>query len=90
MKDDHAQRFGELDEAVQELLFRMKPEHVETLEYLSTLPRDEVRGLVKMFRDVKAVSRFLRWAIVTLVAIFVGGVALGENIAKVVGWIRNR
>lgn len=90
MNDDRAQRFGELDETVQDLLFRMKPEHVETLEYISTLERDEVRGLVKMFRDVKAVSRFLRWAIVTLVALFVGGVALGENIAKVVGWVRSR
>lgn len=72
MTDDRAQRFGELDEAVQELLSRMKPEHVETLEYLSTLPKDEVRGLMKMFRDIKAVSKFLRWAIATLVAIFIG------------------
>ncbi len=31
-------------------------------------------------------SRFMRWLIVTLVAIFIGGVALGENIAKVAGW----
>ena len=90
MTDDRAQRFGELDEAVQELFSRMKPEHVDTLEYLSTLPKDEVRGLMKMFRDIKAVSKFLRWAIVTLVAIFIGGVALGENIAKVAGWMKGR
>lgn len=90
MTDDRAQRFGELDEAVQELLSRMKPEHVDTLEYLSTLPRDEVRSLMKMFRDIKAVSKFLRWAIVTLVAIFIGGVAVGENIAKVAGWVKGR
>lgn len=84
----HAERFRELDPAVQDLLSRMKPEHVETLEYLSTLPRDEVRGLMKIFRDIRAVSRFMRWLIVTVVAIFIGGVALGENIAKVAGWWR--
>ena len=43
---------------------------------------------MKMFRDIKAVSKFLRWLIVTLVAIFIGGVALGENIAKVAGWMK--
>lgn len=84
----HAHRFAELDPAVQDLLSRMRPEHVDTLEYLSTLPRDEVRGLMKMFRDIRAISRFMRWLIVTIVAIFIGGVALGENIAKVAGWIR--
>lgn len=84
----HAQRFNELDPAVQDLLSRMRPENVDTLEYLSTLPREEVRGLMKMFRDIRAVSRFMRWLIVTVVAIFIGGVALGENIAKVAGWWR--
>lgn len=88
MTDERAQRFNQLDGTVQDLLTRMKPEHVETLEYLSTLPREEVRGLMKMFRDIRAVSRFVRWLIVTLVAIFIGGVALGENIAKVAGWMR--
>jgi hypothetical protein len=41
----------------------MKPEHIATLEYLSTLPKDEVRSLMKMFRDIRAVSRFMRWLI---------------------------
>ena len=83
-----SQRFNELDEKVQEMLSQLKPDHVKTLEYLSTLPKEEVQGLMKMFRDIKAVSKFLRWLIVTLVAIFIGGVALGENIAKVAGWMK--
>ncbi|TMO68932.1 hypothetical protein CWC17_19170 [Pseudoalteromonas sp. S3785] len=83
-----AQRFTELDEKVQERLSPLTPDHVTPLESLSTLPKDEVPGLLKMFRDIKAVSNFLRWLIVTLVAIFIGGVALGENIAKVAGWMK--
>lgn len=73
---------------MQDLLSHLKPEHVETLEYLSTLPKDEVLGLMKMFRDIKAVGTFLHWLTVTLMAIFIGGVALGENIAKVAAWMK--
>lgn len=44
--------------------------------------------MMKMFRDVKAVSRFLRWLIITIVAIFVGTVAVGENAMKVIAWLK--
>jgi hypothetical protein len=90
MNDDRAHRFNELDESVQDMLSRLKPEHVETLEYLSTVPKAELRGLMKTFRDIQAVGKFMRWLIVTLVALFIGGVAVGENIAKVAGWIKGR
>lgn len=83
-----AQRLVELDPTVQELLNRLDPENVDTLKYISSIPRDELKGMMKMYRDMKAVGWFMRWVILTLVAIFIGAVTIGENIVKVIGWIK--
>lgn len=85
---DEARRFDELDPKVKDMLRRMAPEQVETLTYLSTIPRDEVRGMMKMFRDMKAVGWFVRWLVITIVAIFITTVAVGENIGKVIRWMK--
>lgn len=86
--NENAHRFDELDEEVKDLWRRMHPDQVASIAYLSTIPRDELRSIMKMYRDIKAVGWFLRWAVITIVAIFIGAVALGENIMKVIGWFR--
>lgn len=87
MSDD-AKRFDELDEKVKAMLRRMSPDQVETLTYLSSIPQTEVRGLIKLFRDLRAVGWFGRWLILSVVAVFIGAVALGESIAKAMSWFR--
>nr|WP_295465161.1 hypothetical protein [Mesorhizobium sp.] len=87
MSDD-ATRFDQLDEDVKALLRRLSPAEVETLTYLSTIPKDELRGMMKMFRDVRAVSWFLRWLFFAVAAVFVTASALGESFAKVMHWFR--
>ncbi len=83
-----ANRFKELDPNVQDMLSKLEPSEVETLKYLVTIPRDEFRGAVKMYRDFKAVSSFMRWLIITTLAVFVGAVSLGEQIMKLLGWMK--
>jgi hypothetical protein len=39
-----------------------------------------------MFRDIRVAGRFMRWLIVTLLAIFIGEVMPGESLAKVTRW----
>lgn len=83
-----ARRFDELDPRIKELLSRLEPENVETLKYISSIPKDELRAMMKMWRDLNANIRFVRWALLALAAIFLGTVALYENFLKVVGWLR--
>lgn len=82
------ERFNELDPNLKDLLSRMEPENVETLKYLSTIPRDEARAMMKLFRDLKAVGWFMKWLILGAIGLFIATVALYENILKVIGWMR--
>jgi len=41
---------------------------------------------MNMFRDIRVAGRLMRWLIVTLLAIFIGEVTLGEYLARVTGW----
>ena len=41
---------------------------------------------MNMFRDIRVAGRFMRWLIVTLLAIFIGGVMPGEYLAEVTRW----
>lgn len=41
---------------------------------------------MNMFRDIRVAGRFMRWLIVTLLAIFIGEVMPGEYLAKVTRW----
>lgn len=89
--DEHAravQRFNELDQNIKDLLSKLEPGEVETLKYLSTIPKDEARSMMKLYRDIKAVGWFMKWLIIGMVGLFIGTVALYENILKVYGWMR--
>lgn len=83
-----ANRFNQLDPKVQDMLSKLEPSEVETLKYIVTIPKDEFRGAVKMYRDFRAVSGFMRWLIITIVAVFIGAVSLGEQIGKIIGWMK--
>lgn len=89
MSAENADRFNELDDEVKEFLRKASADQIQTLTYLSRIPETEIKGMMKFFRDTRAVGWFLRWAIITLVAIFLGAVTIGENIAKVLGWMRS-
>ena len=83
-----AEKFNQLSQPVQEMLRHLNQQEVETLEYVSTIPKDELRGMMKMYRDSKAVIWFIRWSILALIAIFGGAVLVGENVLKVIAWFK--
>lgn len=88
MPDENAHRFNELHPDVQRMLSHMRKEHVETLEYLATVPKPELQGLMKMSRDIKAISKFFRWLIIGCVAFFFTSLALYEAVLKALAIVR--
>lgn len=88
MHDNGASRFDELDPKVKDLLRKLEPEEVEALKYVATIPKDELRGMMKMYRDTRAIGKFSRWFILLLVGLFLGGVTIGENVMKLVHWFK--
>lgn len=89
MPSDGATKFDHLDEEVKDMLRHLRPSEIETLMYLASLPKDDVEGMLKNYRDLRTVSRFARWAILTVIAVFLGAVALGESALKALGWLRS-
>lgn len=88
MSED-ARRFDELDEEVKSMLRHLSHEEVQTLTYLSTIPKDELSGMMKIYRDFRAVGWFAKWLILATVSVFIGAVALGESIARALAWFRS-
>lgn len=65
------------------------PEH--TQDFLIGLQKDEVEDLheaMEFIRSIRTVSRFLKWCIITIVAIFLSFVSLGEGILKMRAWFK--
>lgn len=62
-----------------------------TREFLEGLKQDDVKTLndtMAFMRWTKTTSWFLRWAAVTIVAVFLGIAAFGDAFIKVIGWVR--
>ena len=62
-----------------------------TQDFLIGLKEDEVDDLhdaIEFVRAVRTVSRFLKWAIITIVAIFLSIVSLGEGLIKMKAWFK--
>lgn len=78
----------ELSENAREFLATLREDELETLKAIVELPADDVREGFKLVRDLRAVGRFMRWLILTVVAIFVGTMTLYENILKAIGWLK--
>ena len=59
----------------------------ETRQWLEQLREDdisEIREVIKFMREVKTLTKFGKWALITVVSTFTGAVLLGEKIA--VAW----
>jgi len=87
-EENHASRFDELDASVKDMLCKLEPEEVTNLKYVATIPKAELMGMMKFFRDFKAFGKIGRGLIITMAAIFLGMMALSENIAKLFLWIK--
>lgn len=62
-----------------------------TQDFLIDLKEDEVDDLheaMEFVRSVRTVSRFLKWCIITLFAIFLSFVSLGEGLIKMKAWFK--
>lgn len=76
----------ELPERTREFLAGLRPDEIDTLTMLVELPADDVREGFQLVRDIRTVTRALRWVILTVLAVLVGGVALYENFVKFIGY----
>lgn len=62
----------------------------ETKKFLADLDKEKITELQETLafaRSTKTVSKFMKWAVVTVVACFLTASALGDAIAKILGWI---
>lgn len=68
--------FEDLDPAVQDFLANLDAEKL-----------GEVREALQFWRATRTVSKFLRWCLITFVAVFLTMAALGEAFGKIWGWL---
>ena len=62
-----------------------------TQDFLIGLKEDEVEELqeaMELVRSIRTVSRFLKWMIITTIAIFLSILSLGEGILKMKEWFK--
>lgn len=88
MSDAVPGRLVELSEDTRTWLADLREDELKTLKEVVKMPAEDVREGFKMVRDLRTVTRFLRWLIYGAVAIFIATVALYENILKIWGWIK--
>lgn len=81
-------RLAELPEGTREFLAGLRPDELQTLKAVIELPAEDVRDGFKMVRDLRAVGRFTRAAIITLVGLFIAAVTFYENVLKVATFLR--
>ena len=81
-------RLVELSEDTRSWLADLREDELKTLKEVVKMPAEDVREGFKMVRDLRTVTRFLRWLIYGAIAIFIATVALYENILKIWGWIK--
>ena len=62
-----------------------------TQDFLTDLKEDEVKELqeaIELVRSIKTVSKFLKWMIITSIAILLSLISLGEGILKMKAWFK--
>lgn len=62
-----------------------------TQNFLIDLKEDEVEDLheaMEFIKSIRTISRFFKWMIITLVAIFLSFISLWEGILKMKAWFR--
>lgn len=83
-----ANRFDELDPAVKDMLRKLEPDEVLNLKYIATIPKAEFQGVMRFIRDIKAAAWYVRWGAATIIAIFLTSMVVGENIMKLIAWMK--
>lgn len=89
--DDHVSaptKLIELPHDAREWLATLREDELETLKAVVELPAEDVRDGFKLVRDLRAVGRFMRLLILSVLAVFVAAVSLYENLLKVLGWFK--
>ncbi len=74
-----ASRFNELQPKTQEFLSQLREEDIALM----------AEGL-ELVRATRTVGRFLKWAIIALLAVLVGATTLYENVVKIIGWFHQK
>lgn len=69
------EKFIDLPEHTKEFLTKLRPEEIKELEEILIL-----------FRSMETVSKFMKWVLITIVAIFITIVSLGEGLLKMMKW----
>jgi hypothetical protein len=75
MDENDAKRFADLPEHTKAFLLRLREDEIKELEEILVL-----------FRSMETVSKFMRWMLITIVAIFITIVSLGEGLLKMMKW----
>lgn len=88
MPDSIPERLVELPEPIRNWLADLRDDELKTLQEVVKMPADDVRDGFKMVRDLRTVGRFVRWLIISAVAVFIATVALYENVLKVFAWFK--
>ena len=69
------ERFGQLPEPTRQWLEELREDDIQ-----------ELNDAVKFYRTARAVGRFNKWLIITVVTIFVGAAAFGKALQEFWAW----
>lgn len=81
-------RLAELPEETRLFLAGLRPDELDALSALVKMPSQDIEEGFKLVRDFRTVTRALRWTILTVIAIFIGGITLYENFLKFIGYLK--
>jgi hypothetical protein len=73
---DPVERFGQLPEKTRHWLENLREDDIK-----------ELKDAVSFYRTARAVGRFNKWLIITIVTIFIGAAAFGDALLKFWAWI---
>lgn len=88
MSEKIPEKMVELPAKTREFLAGLRPDELETLEAITKEPADEVAEVFRLVRDLRTVMKYMRWLIITAIALFLGSMALYENIIKFIGYMQ--
>ena len=88
MREELPEKMVELPEKTRAFLAGLRPGELKTLEAIIEMPAEDVREGFRMVRDMRTVGKFMRWLLLSMIALFVGSIMLYENILKVIGYLK--
>lgn len=88
MNEQLPEKMVELSENTRAFLAGLRPDEVKTLEAITKQPAEEVGEVFRLVRDLRTVGKYMRWLIIMAVGLFIGSVALYENVLKFLGYLQ--